>query len=243
MMAKLVDTHFHLDYYRNHRQLYEIINELEQYTLCMTSSPGVFVSCQRMYKETAFLKFALGFHPREKSLSSKDFSDFLILASKVNYIGEVGMDFSSDAYISRSLQIDYFEKIVEMCARRNILMSVHLRKSENEAIEIIKKYHPQKCIIHWFTGSVSQLSQLISLGCYFSVNANMVQNRSTSQKVMQIPCEKILVESDGPFTKVNGKKYSPERLSEEYTIIESCLNITNLKEIVLSNFTALLQKH
>ena len=48
MMVKLVDTHFHLDYYRNHRQLYKIINELEQYTLCMTSSPGYIYVLQKI---------------------------------------------------------------------------------------------------------------------------------------------------------------------------------------------------
>ena len=51
-MIKLIDTHFHLDYYRNHAQLYKTINNLEQYTLCMTNSPGVFVSCKKIYRET-----------------------------------------------------------------------------------------------------------------------------------------------------------------------------------------------
>ncbi len=241
MITKLIDTHFHLDYYRNHKQIYDLINHLEQYTLCMTNSPGIYVSCKKLYQETEYIKFALGFHPRERSLSDKDFSDFIILANQANYIGEVGMDFSSDTYISRPLQIDYFEKIVKLCARRNILMSTHLRKSENEAIEILKKYHPQKCIIHWFTGSVSQLNQLISLGCYFSINANMIQSRSTSKKILQIPKDRILVESDGPFTKVNGTKYSPEYLRKEYSIIKKYLNNINFNDEVLANFSSLLK--
>lgn len=238
-MMKLIDTHFHLEYYRNHKQLYDVINKLEQYTICMTSSPGVFVSCKKLYKETAYVKFALGFHPREKNLLAKDFSDFLILANNVNYVGEVGLDFFSDKYIPKLQQIDYFEKIVETCTRRNIPMSVHLRKSENEAIQIISKYHPSKCIIHWFAGSVSQLNQLIALNCYFSINANMVQNRSMIKKIMKIPIEQILVESDGPFTHVNGKRFSPEFLREKYAIIERCLSITNLEEVVFSNFNSL----
>lgn len=239
-MIKLIDTHFHLDYYRNHAQLYKTINNLEQYTLCMTNSPGVFVSCKKIYRETKYLKFALGFHPCEKALSAKDFSDFLILAKNVNYIGEVGMDFSSNTYIPHQLQIYYFEKIVEICTRRNILMSVHLRKSENEAIEIFKKYRPQKCIIHWFTGSASQLNQLLSLGCYFSVNTNMSQSIKTNKKILQIPRNKILIESDGPFTKVNGRKFSPEYLQEAYSIIENCFDSTNFNLEIFKNFSRLL---
>lgn len=240
MIAKLIDTHFHLDYYRNHKQLYDLINQLEQYTLCMTNSPSIFVSCRKLYQETKYIKFALGFHPRERTLSAKDFSDFLILANKMNYIGEVGMDFSSDSYIPRTQQINYFEKIVEMCARKNMLMSVHLRKSENEAIEIIRKYSPKKCIIHWFTGSASQLNQLIALGCYFSINANMIKNKSSSKKILQIPRDRVLVESDGPFTKVNGTKYSPEYLREEYSIIKGHLSSLNFDDEIFQNFHSLL---
>lgn len=119
-------------------------------------------------------------------------------------------------------------------------MSVHLRKSENEAIEIFKKYRPQKCIIHWFTGSVSQLNQLLSLGCYFSVNTNMSQSIKTNKKILQIPRNKILIESDGPFTKVNGRKFSPEYLQEAYSIIENCFDSTNFNLEIFKNFSRLL---
>lgn len=241
MITKLIDTHFHLDYYRNHKQVYDLINHLEQYTICMTNSPGVYVSCRKLYQETEYIKFALGFHPREKSLSTKDFSDFITLANQANYIGEVGMDFSSDSYIPKMQQINYFEKIVEICARKNMIMSVHLRKSESEAIEIIRKYSPKKCIIHWFTGSTSQLNKLIALDCYFSINANMIKNKSSNKKILQIPRDRILVESDGPFTKVNGAKYSPEYLREEYSMIKDYFNSINFDDEILANFNSLLK--
>lgn len=41
---------------------------------------------------------------------------------------------------------------------------------------------------------------------------------------MQIPRDRILIESDGPFTKVNGAKYSPEYLREEYSMIKDYFN-------------------
>ena len=74
-MSKLIDVHFHLDFYKNHKAVYNRINQLEQYTLCMTNSSGVYLSCKNLYPETKYLKFALGFHPLEASLKDKDFSD------------------------------------------------------------------------------------------------------------------------------------------------------------------------
>lgn len=243
MTEKLVDTHFHLDYYKNHGELYNNINKLEQYTLCMTNSPEIFVSCRNLYIETKYVKFALGFHPQEKSLTAKDFSDFMILLNRTNYVGEVGMDFSSDKYMDKKQQINYFERIVDVCTSKNKLISIHLRKSENEAIKIIKRYCPQKSIIHWFTGSTAQLEELINLNCYFSINSNMVRNKSTKSNLLLIPKNRILVESDGPFSKVGNKKYSPELLPLAYKEISEFLQTNYLIEQVKSNFKELLLKH
>lgn len=242
MTSKLIDTHFHLDYYKNHKELYETINRLEQYTLCMTTSPGIFVSCQKLYKETKYVKFALGFHPREATLSAKDFSDFIIMANRTNYIGEVGMDFSSDGYLPQMQQIDYFEQIVSICASENKLMSIHLRKSEGEAIEIIKKYHPPKCIVHWFTGSSAQLDALVALNCYFSINTNMMRSKTAKEKLLTIPQNRILIESDGPFTKVDGEKYTPEFLLPAYQTIAQHFSNPDITNQLYTNFKDLLQK-
>ena len=51
-MPRMIDVHFHLDFYKNHEAIYEMINKLEQYTLCMTNSPGVYLSCKNLYAET-----------------------------------------------------------------------------------------------------------------------------------------------------------------------------------------------
>lgn len=242
MIGKLVDTHFHLDYYKNHRELYQTINTLQQYTLCMTNSPGVFVSCKHLYAETKYLKFALGFHPQNQSLSLNDFNDFLMLLSKTKYVGEIGMDFSSTKFIEHELQVKYFEKIIEICSAEDKLISVHLRESESEAIKIIQKYRPQKCIIHWFSGNTSQLKELAALGCYFSINSNMVQSAKSQARIMKIPLDKILVESDGPFTKVLNHKYTPDQLINVYQVIGSHFGIPEFINQVYKNFHRVLSQ-
>ena len=39
-----------------------------------------------------------------------------------------------------------------------------------------------------------------------------------------IPKDRLLIESDGPYSKVNGKKFSPTLLLEEYELIAKSLN-------------------
>ena len=240
MIPKLIDTHFHLDYYKNHNEIYEVINSLKQYTLCVTTSPGVYLSCKRLYSETKYLKFALGFHPLDQNLSEQDFSDFMWLAKTSNYIGEVGLDFKTLKESSKDKQLHYFDRIVKLCAEDNKLFSVHIRNAENEAIKILSKYKPRKCIIHWYSGSISQLKELISLGCYFSINANMAKAQSSIPKVKLIPDNCLLIESDGPFTKVNGAKFHPGLLFETYNVIAKLRNDENLIRHVFYNFKRLL---
>jgi len=242
MIPNLIDTHFHLDFYKNHKEIYTKINKLQQYTLCVTNSPGVYLSCKRLYSETKYLKFALGFHPKDNSLGEKELYDFLQLIESTNYVGEIGLDFTDKSELLKNKQCEYFEKIVEICTRKNKLMSVHLRKSEDEAICILKKYHPNKCVIHWFNGSEMQLKELIDLGCYFSINTSMLNNKKSCQNLYMIPETKILIESDGPFSKVKGKKYSIELLYDIYEDIARFYDNQNLLTVVYMNFKDILSK-
>lgn len=99
---QLIDTHFHLDYYKNHRYWYEKINELKQYTLCVTNSPGIYHSCKRLYKETKYIKFALGYNPQQSVEEPFQRELFLREIPKTSYIGEVGLDFSRKCSIQTS---------------------------------------------------------------------------------------------------------------------------------------------
>lgn len=240
MTRKLIDTHFHLDHYRFHHEIYDTINHLQQFTLCVTNSPGIYVSCKRLYHETKYIKFALGFHPQNTDLSKQDFSDFMQLFNQVKYIGEIGLDFSSDRYMPPKEQIECFSEIVRVCAQDNKIMTTHIRRGENEAIEIIRRYHPRKCIIHWFSGSSTQLDSLIGLGCYFSINSNMVNNAKKRAMLTKIPDNRLLVESDGPFSKVSGQKYSPELLLESYKEIATFFKNPDFINCIYTNFLSLL---
>ena len=62
----------------------------------------------------------------------------------------------------------------------------------------------------------------------------MIQNRNASKKILKIPKDKILVESDGPFTKINGKRFLPEYLQEEYLKIGKYLNLGILNIFLLA---------
>lgn len=239
-MKGLIDTHFHLDHYKNYREQAQKITELGQYTICVTNSPGIFNSCKKILPESQYLRHALGFHPQESGLNKNDLYDFMKLLDRTRYVGEIGLDFSRKSNLEFDFQIYAFERIVEKCAAENKIMTVHVRKAEKEAYEILKKYRPQQCIIHWYTGTEEYLQKLISIGCYFSINTNMVQSNK-AEKYKMIPKNRILIESDGPYTKVDGKKYEPSMLLRAYEQVAHFYDNRDLAKHVWSNFKTILE--
>ena len=138
-------------------------------------------------------------------------------------------------------QLHCFESILSRCASDNKLMTVHIRNAEEEAIRIIRKYAPKKCIIHWFTGTDEQMIKLLDLGCFMSVNSNMVVSHNKS-KYLKIPTDRILIESDGPYTRVFGKRYTPDLLSQSYKLISEFYENSDLITIAYKNFKDVLKK-
>lgn len=156
-----------------------------------------------------------------------------------NYVGEIGLDYSQKSYMSKPMQLKYFEQIVEICASNNKLMTIHIRKAEKDAVRILEKYHPQKAIIHWYTGGCDDMLRLVDLGCYFSINTNMVKG-SKKENYHLLPLERILIESDGPYTKVNNKKYTPALLKDAYEEISRFYNNPDLPRKIYYNFKKIL---
>lgn len=238
-MIGLIDSHFHLDMYKNYNEIFHYLETEKQYTLCMTNSPGIFLSCKDLFQNSKYVKFALGFHPLNIDLTTKDIKDFIYLLQYTNYVGEVGLDFKQKRGIEKDKQVAFLDMIMAMCSETNKIMSVHIRGAEDEALKIISKYNPKRCILHWYTGSIAMQERFIELGCYFSVNANMLQRMEV---IDNIPKDKLLIESDGSYTKVDGKKYNPKLLMREYELIARSINDPDLIQRIYLNFKKLLEK-
>lgn len=237
---KLIDTHFHLDFYRDHKFWYDKINELKQYTLCVTNSPEIFFSCKKLYPETRYVKFALGYNPQISTNTPFNKRLFLSQLSSTNYIGEVGLDFSTKNICSKTAQIEAFDFICHNAAKYNKVLSVHSRKAEKDTLAILMQNRVKRAIIHWYTGDLETLEMFVKAGYYFSINANMCVTSKGQSIVKHIPIDKILVESDGPFAKTDGTRYTPSDLHKTYLLLAKLLGQNDIQDVVFDNFTRLL---
>ena len=237
---RLIDTHFHLDFYREHRYWYDQINALEQYTLCVTNSPEVYHGCRKLYPETRYVRFALGYNPQVCSEIALNRQAFLSGLSEAKYIGEVGLDFSSKHAGTKARQVDAFEFICRSVADSGKLLTVHSRNAEKSVFDIMVRSGIRRAIIHWYTGNLEDMRKFIRAGYYFSVNSNMCTTSKGKRIISEIPLDKLLVESDGPFTKVGTHKYTPVDLRNIYSILAATIGIQDIENIVYENFNRLL---
>lgn len=240
-MKNLIDTHMHLDYFKNHFEIYNEINQLKQYTLCVTNQPEVFESCMNLYNETKYLKFAIGYNPQLINEIKFNKKSFLKNISKTRYIGEVGLDFSNKYIKMKSEQIEVFNYICKFALNNDKILSVHSRKAEKEALQIIKNNNCERVILHWYTGPLELIEEFVVAGCYFSVNYEMINRNTGLEKIKRIPLDRILIETDAPMGKFNRKEFKPKELIKTYKIFEEIFDI-DVRETVYKNFMTLLIK-
>lgn len=239
-MYNLIDTHFHLDFYKNHNEVYHYFNDRKIYVLCVTNQPEVFETCVNMYGLSKYVKFAIGYNPKIVSdvpFSIKSFERNIV---KTNYIGEVGLDFKTVDLNIKKQQLEIFNYISIMAAKTNKLMTVHCNRAEEEIFTTIKQNGNRKVIIHWYTGDMKWAEKLLELGCFFSVNMNMLINKKTLNIIKEIPKKRLLIESDGPFSKINGKRYMPDNLGDIYYMLSSITKEADINKLIFENFKNLL---
>ena len=96
--------------------------------------------------------------------------------------------------------------------------------------------------MHWYTGSLHNADVALSRGYYFSINHQMIKNQKGRNIINRIPIEKILIESDAPFTIGLDSDYNISFVNELIDFLSLSRNIdkTVLYMQIKSNFKNLL---
>lgn len=114
---------------------------------------------------------------------------------------------------SLELQKQAFEHILRHCAKAGgKILTIHSVRAAKAVLDMIEAHLPAragKAVLHWFNGSKSDARRAVDLGCYFSVNARMLETDKGRDLVNSLPMERILTETDGPFTQINERPSSP----------------------------------
>ena len=250
----MIDSHCHLD----HEPLISNINDIikkskkigieKLLTICTTIKS--FVKIMEIIKIDPIIYGTFGIHPHE---SETDIVDANIIIKNINKhkkiigVGETGLDFFYN-HSDEEKQINSFRSHIEASLNLNIPIIIHSRNAEKTTIDILNDYKNKnlKILMHCFTGTKEFSDKLLLLGAYFSASGIITFKNSVDlQKTfIEIPNDRILVETDSPFLApipMRGKKnepsfikYTAEKLAELKKI-----SFDEIKNITTDNFNSL----
>lgn len=205
----LIDTHFHLDLTENMQNLIQQLTSSSIGIIAVGTTPKAFKRERELVSNTKNVQVGLGLHPQLIMERGHEIDLFLDLVKDSRYIGEVGLDFNASYKNSKEQQISCFRKIAEICALEgNKILSIHSVKATTEVINELNRAGTFKtciCIFHWFTGSSTDRKKASEMGAYFSINPRMLKTKSGQETIRSIPGDKILLETDAPFTRKYNK--------------------------------------
>jgi len=207
----MIDFHCHLDLYNNPLSVFNEIKQKNMKVLAVTTSPRAYLKALQYFNNTGNFSIALGFHPELVPERMNEIDLFMEQISMCRYIGEVGIDGTSRNRHSYYTQKHFFyDVLVEAEKHYGRILSIHSRCAVKDVLECIEKsVNNNVPVMHWFTGNEKELQRALSLGCWFSINPKMCYSKAGRDIIMQIPINRILPETDFPFTKKNDTLYMP----------------------------------
>lgn len=241
MKTTLHDTHFHLDLFENPAGVVDRIDAANVYTIAVTNLPAVFENTTRLIGSSKYIRAALGFHPELAHRHAHQLDKFLQLLPLTKYVGEIGLDNLKKTPADYAAQKMVFEAIIAACNdATSKILTIHSRRAEKDVISIIGPRFSGKAILHWYSGSISELEKALSYGFYFSINHAMTQSESGKKIIAHIPKERMLLETDGPFVKWGNSPFDPCLVDNTVTALRQVTKDPEIRSILNSNFTFLL---
>lgn len=240
----MMDLHCHLDLYKEPEKIISRAKDKGLYVLSITTTPSAWKGTCALTRNIPRFKTALGLHPQLAHKRKHELPLFDEYFDEAKYIGEIGLDGSKEYKAYMPEQLEVFKHILKKCASKPTkILSVHSRSAEKLVLDQIEDAgNIGKIILHWYTGSKSQLERAKNLGLWFSIGPAMTLSKNGQKIISYLPKDKILLETDGPFAKVNNKQLEPVDVdivvtylaSEWQTSSEKVLNILsqNLKNLV-----------
>ena len=240
----LIDTHCHIDQFPSPEC---VVRECERYAVrvvAVTNLPSHFALAVDRLRGDKFVSAALGMHPLLAAEGIRELAAFKRMAPHSDFIGEIGLDFSRQGMSSKTIQERLFEEVLSTIRDRPRFITLHSRGAEGAVLECLRRHGIKAAVFHWFSGSIKVLEDVFAEGHFVSINPAMIASASGQRVVEKSPKDRILVESDGPFTKVQNQVCSPPKVALVYQYLASRWNVSNeaAAACIMANFERIVGK-
>lgn len=237
-----IDTHCHIDMFKDPKQAVRACETNSIITIGMTNLPSHFEMGLPHIKNCKYVRLALGLHPLMTDGHKSEYKKFKQNIDKTSYIGEVGLDFSKEGISTKEEQIESFEYVLNEIKGKKKIVSIHSRRAEKEVLTFLKKYDIKTAIFHWYSGSLTNLDNIVNCGYYFSVNTAMANSQTGQKIISRIPSNLLLTETDAPYTTLFNRPTKPEDVKYVIKYIAQHYKKTEMEieRVIYNNFQTMI---
>lgn len=205
------DTHAHIGLiYDNPIEQLRVIQKAKQ--AGVTRIISINNSLHDFKKEYPILKsqkgifHAVGVGPSEVTNPGPDWIKTIedsVKLPNVVAIGETGLDYFKQ-YGDKRQQIELFITQLELAQKHSLPVIIHNRNAGQDIFEILKDRLPEKgAIFHCYSEDAAYAKQCLdaNMNVYFSFAGNLTYRnaRNLHETVMNIPLDRVLIETESPF--------------------------------------------
>jgi TatD DNase family protein len=225
-----LDSHAHLDSNRTSRELKESGAVLAM-TLSLDESVHV------VDRHEPIITWGAGCHPRKpKSQESFDAELFRKLTKRTAIVGEIGLDTGS--LVPLETQLRTFRQILEIVHEFPRFVSIHSYRATGLVIKELKRRPIVAPVLHWWTGTVDETREAVTLGCYFSVHSAVARH---SKFHTAVPRERILIESDHGYADPPAAIPCRVGWVEHLVAQQLRIDVKDIRRLVWHNFATIVR--
>ncbi len=239
----MIDTHCHLDLYRDPLKVAREAERKNILTVAVTNLPSHFAAGRPHVRDLRSVRLALGLHPLLTDRHSpEEFRSFERLLAKTSYVGEVGLDRSREGSGTFKKQLASFRFVLDTMGAAPRFLTLHSRGAEPEVLELLAEYGVSGAVFHWYSGPMALVDEIVSAGHYLSVNPAMVRSKNGRKIVERTPRDRVLTETDGPHLLVGRRPAEPTDVAQVLRYLAEVWNSSRreTERRVSSNLDAVL---
>jgi TatD DNase family protein len=241
----VIDFHCHLDLYPDPQGIADECVARNLHVLSVTTTPSAWVRTSALARGAARVRTGLGLHPQLAHERISELPLFERILGDAHYVGEIGLDGAPEFKRYWTDQMTVFTRILDACqAAGGRILSIHSRRAATAVLDTLEtRRRAGTPVLHWFSGNTRELIRAVELGCWFSVGSVMLDSERGRSLAANMPRDRILTETDGPFAQIEGQVTLPWHVDQTVTRLATVwgLSAQNVGQQLMANLKRLVE--
>ncbi len=199
------DSHAHITCDDLYTRINEVIQNMNELSHCMIMCTNIeeFKRALKLKERDSRFKVAFGWFPGDaKEVNSSKLEQLkdIALAGQIDCLGEIGLDYYWDTSFN-DLQKELFIRQIEIANAAKLPISIHMRESTKDCLDILRQYAKTKIIFHCFSGTKETMNECLKMESLISFAGPLTfkNARHAPECVQTCPLDRLLTETDSPY--------------------------------------------